>query len=102
MRTKRTAKDDREYEANLRREGPIKTEVIAELREQNRALWKTQASLLGALINAQDALRVYRVLALNQAKSFSEQTGRCTPGCRLHEWHHDNGWYRAGERRAEE
>lgn len=96
---KRTKKDEDDYNKHLRREEPIKTEVIVELRDQNKSLWQSQANLLQALIEAQDALRVYRMQALEIArKRASQSDGHCVPGCRKHEWDSENGWYRVGER----
>lgn len=95
----RTTKDEKEFDAGLRREELIKTEVIVELRASNRQLWETQAVLLTALIEAQDALRVYRIAALGHAKALASRSGDpCVPGCSRHVWDTNDGWHRTDEK----
>lgn len=83
MRNQRTAKDERDYVENLRREEPIKTEVIVELKQMNRVLLENNARILQALIDAQDSLRAYRVAALEQTRRGARCHHRLHP--RLHE-----------------
>lgn len=95
-RDRRTAKDEAAYVLNLRREEPIKTEVIVELRAQNHELWQTQVKLLEALIAANKSLEVYRERQLGQAKWCLEQSashGKCVPGCARHQWNNLDGWH---------
>lgn len=102
MSEKRTAKDEAEYVKSLRREESIKTEVIIELRQQNKDLWTTQATLLEALIANSDALRVYRQEALERARWASAHAGSCAPGCQRHTWDSNDGWYRVSALRSRE
>jgi hypothetical protein len=92
--SKRTARDEAQYLAELKREEPIKGEVIAELREQNGILWKNQLTLLRELIAANDALRVFREQALTRAAKAVAAGGDCVPGCRKHAWDSAKGWHR--------
>ncbi|MBU0959873.1 MAG: hypothetical protein KKB31_08040 [Nanoarchaeota archaeon] len=95
--SERTAKVEAGFVAELRREAPIKTEVIVELREQNRALWESQARLLSALIAAEDALRVYRALTLERSIACGSSDSKCVPGCDRHRWDDADGWHRTAE-----
>jgi hypothetical protein len=90
----RTAKDEREFDAELRREEGIKTEVIMELREQNRQLWQSQVNLLRSLLLAEGALAVYRQHALVGAERAVKAEGDCVPGCVRHRWDDKDGWRR--------
>lgn len=90
---KRTAKDEADYNLNLRREEPIKTEVIVELRNHNRALLEAQVRILEALIQANDSLRVYRMASVAAVKFALASSGSCAPGCTKHEWHNSDGWH---------
>jgi len=91
---KRTAQDERLYEEELRREEPIKSEVIAELRSENQWLLSNQARLLTSLIDANDALRVYRSEILKQTLTRIQRPGHCSAGCQRHRWDMKNGWQR--------
>ena len=97
MSNKRTQKDEDEYNAILRREDSIKTEIIVQLREQNKTLWTSQATLLEAVIRAEDALRIYREQALAIAQQAANSSSRCTPGCTRHRWDDKDGWHREDE-----
>ena len=94
-RTDRTAKDERDYVANLRREEPIKTEIISKLRAENKSLWQSQKLLLEALIDAQDRLRVYRAKGLEGTKRYAER-GQ-SDILDAYRWNNANGWYRVEE-----
>lgn len=90
--SKRTAKDEIEYDQHLRLQEDVKTEVIVELREGVRMLLENKAHLLQALIQAQDDLRVYRGYALEAVRAALANLGDCVPGCTKHEWDHIEGW----------
>lgn len=92
-KTGRTKADEVEYVANLKREEPIKTQVIVELREQNRNLWTSQARILQALLDAEAALRVYREVSLQQARLAADDPSPCRPGCKRHRWDDVDGWH---------
>jgi hypothetical protein len=96
-RDERTQKDEDNYNANLRREEPIKTEVIVELREQNRNLLANQVWLLRALLSAESVLAIFRAQVLEQTEALLASNSKCIPGCLLHEWHDADGWHRQGE-----
>ncbi len=94
----RSVKEEKAFSDNLRREEPIKTDVIVELRAQNKMLWANQVSLLTNLINAEDALRVYRLNLLEQSKACAgDSATHCVPGCTKHEWRNSDGWHRKSE-----
>lgn len=94
MSQQRTAKDEANYNAGRRREEPIKTEVIAELREQNKQLWQTQVTLLDNLLRDAEAIFIYRSRALASAKANAESSSSCIPGCTRHTWDSKDGWHR--------
>lgn len=99
MSNKRTAKDEADYNANLRREAPITSEVIVELRNEYRALLEDRERLLEALIGAQDALRFYRLQALATTKRAIKlaSESRCVAGCDKHYWDDVDGWHHHSE-----
>ena len=93
--SQRTAIDEQEYIKELRREEPIKTEVIQELRQQNKQLWQSQVMLLEGLIRAEDALRVYRLTVLERARhAVQGEDSHCIPHCTRHHWDSCDGWHR--------
>jgi hypothetical protein len=96
--SKRTAKDEQQYDEQLRREMPIVGEVLSEFRRQNSELWKSQVDLLRELIAANEALLLYRRRALeNSARALTmcDDVHHCVPGCTRHEWRDRDGWHRA-------
>lgn len=100
-RNERTAADEARFYEQLRREEPIKTEVIVELREQNKRLLENQQRTLTALIEYGDLLaasigmlRAYRLDALRLTERAIEDGSHCLPGCQRHEWHSIDGWHR--------
>lgn len=93
----RTAKDEYQLDEQLRREESIKTEVIVELREQNRVLLASQERLLAALCEAQASLQTYRISALENTRQAIQSSTDCIPGCTKHYWGTADGWHRKGE-----
>ena len=91
---KRSKKDEDDYNDTLRREEPIKTEVIVELRHLNQILLTNQQLLLEALIQSSDHLRTYRVQALERTKYALKSTSHCVVGCTNHTWDDVDGWHR--------
>lgn len=99
--SKRTAKDERDYSEHLRREEPIKTEVIVELRKHNRLLLENQERALEALVSATDslvsaltALNNYRRSHLEATKAARGSESQCVPNCKRHKWDTEDGWTR--------
>jgi hypothetical protein len=90
--SKRTQKDEDNYNAELRRSNPIMCEVIVELKNDNKNLRANQARLLAQLIEAQDSLRVYREQVLAHTKRCIDAPGDCVPGCTKHRWDTVDGW----------
>lgn len=90
----RTAKDEAEFVEHLRREEPIKTEVIIELHNTTARLLQNQETLLEELIRAGDALRTYRSELLEQTKRAIQHQTHCVPGCTRHDWDDVKGWVR--------
>ena len=93
-RWKRNQADEAKFDAQLRREEDIKTEVILHLREHNKRLIATTGKLLSALIDAQNSLQEYRTDALARVEWMKTQTGDCIPGCTEHVWDSTDGWHR--------
>ncbi len=101
---KRTKKDEDQYNEELRRESPIKTEVIVELRELNKTLLANQVTLLKSLIDISEAqaeslraLNVYRRQLLQQSKDAVMSDTHCVPGCNRHRWDNVDGWHSVAE-----
>lgn len=84
----RTAKD----EYKIRRESDIKTEVVVELREQNRILFAEGKTLLKALIEQTDLVQGYRRRHLDDMLRAQETD--CAIGCDKHVWEDKDGWRR--------
>lgn len=89
---KRTAKDEAEYNAHLRREEPIKTEIIQQLRADNKVLLTNQQRLLTNLLLAQQDLATYRA-----EKIASAEMALATGGVSGFYWDNVDGWHRKGE-----
>jgi hypothetical protein len=91
----RSQQDEVVYDAQLRDQHDVMTEVIVELREAVAGLLETQRTLLRNLIASQDALRVYRLEALKRVEQLvALPKGHCLPGCDKHEWRDKDGWHR--------
>lgn len=101
-KTARTSKDEYRYDAQLRREEKIKTEVIVQLRDQNKALWRAQRDLLASLLAAGNTLQTYREGALHNAELAIQhyEHGSCVPGCTKHVWNSVDGWHSTDEMKA--
>lgn len=93
---KRTQKDEDSYNAILRREEPIKTEVIIELKQANQRLLENQERLIRSLLEMSDQLRVYRVQALANVELANRSPSHCLSGCTRHEWNDVDGWRQKG------
>lgn len=93
---KRTPHDEYEYDQHLRAQEDIKTEVIVELREQNRLLIENQRTLLHNLIEATTALNVYRgnLLTATERACRERQSSPCASDCDRHTWDTVKGWQR--------
>ena len=96
---KRTSKDEQLFDESLRREESTKTEVILELRNENKRLLQNQQRTMAALIQTGDlllqsleALRIYRVQILQGTESALKSNSPCVPGCRTHHWDTEHGW----------
>ena len=72
----------------------IKSEVIRELKEQNKELWISQERLLIGLIDATEALKIYRMKQLRIARASIDDNSKCLPECKQHEWDFVKGWVR--------
>lgn len=96
---KRTKADEAAYIAELKREEPIKTEVIVELRAELDLLMQDRITLLEGLIVATDQLRIYRVGMLERSRRLQNEASRthCGFGCKKHVWHDADGWHRTDE-----
>lgn len=102
---KRTAKDEYQYDEELRRESDIKREVIAHLRQQNRELMEDRKRLLDALLHMGEAetrnlaaLAVYRQQVLESTRRRLEEGAPCCSyGCAEHVWDTVTGWMRRSE-----
>lgn len=94
---KRTKKDEDDYNLGLRRESPIKTEVIQELRAQLRLGLENQERLLTSLIESEETLLLYRRKALDNVRACMNHEGHCAIGCTRHAWDTVAGWHRTGE-----
>lgn len=92
----RTKKDEDDYNAGLRREEPIKTEIIVALQAQNKTLLENQARILSSLVAAEDALRVYRVQMLEQTQRWINTEWKELFAGKF-VWDDVDGWHRAGE-----
>lgn len=90
----RSSKDEYTYDQQLREQEAIKTEVINDLREQNRVLLLTQENLLRNLINAESALAGYRrnTLAATERANAKANASHCTTDCARHSWDTVAGW----------
>lgn len=93
MSTKRTAKDEYQYDVQLRREHGVMREVITHLRESHRTLLENQQRLLQNLLHADAALRVYREQTLaTTVERLHTGAQHCVPGCTKHTWDTTHGW----------
>jgi len=93
----RTAADEYKYDQQLRREEKVKSELIQELRQQNRVLWQNHQRLLEALLAAEESLRVYRTRQLKVTEQALLQQYHCVPGCTQYRWDDKDGWHRTDE-----
>lgn len=104
---KRTQKDEDDFIATLRRENPIKSEIIAEHQRALKNLISNQVVLLDTaikyseqLIEAHTALNVYRKQLLAGSKvdlASMQDIQSCIPGCKKHRWDNVDGWHRTDE-----
>jgi hypothetical protein len=97
---KRTQKDEDDYNLVLRREEPIKTEIIVKLRDENHLLWESQVRLLDALNAANRALLVYREQQQTFAEARSKQSFHATMVIQGYRWDDVDGWHRTNEEKA--
>lgn len=99
MSDKRTTEDEQLFDKRRRQEESVKTEVIIELRNENRKLLQNQQRTVTALIQTGDllmqsleGLRVYRVQVLQLTESALKSDSHCVVGCLKHYWHTESGW----------
>ena len=93
-RTKRTQVDEDKFDAELRREEAIKSEVIVELRDSNVELRTGLIATLERLIAVSEEAQNYRRQVLASLRRTAEQPTDCVPGCRRHRWDTSDGWHR--------
>lgn len=100
----RTSLDEYQFDQNLRREEDIKTEVIVELRNENRgqreALKRVMETLNRQSKMLRDSLAInehYRSFVVKQLEGELASDSHCKPGCTKHVWHDSDGWHRPEE-----
>ena len=94
---KRTQKDEDDYNIHLRREDPIKTEIICQLRDENQVLWESQAWILRALNEATRALLIYRENQINAVEHRLKQSFHDALLVKGYRWDNVDGWHRTDE-----
>lgn len=95
-------KEKREtLDEQLRREESIKTEVIVELKNHNKALINANIRTIEALVSQTNYLienlkvvNHYRTMMLNQSRIAVNDTSHCLENCSRHEWSREDGWKR--------
>ncbi len=77
-------------------ESDIKREVIIEFRGLSKHLLENNVRTMKALIEAQEALLVYRKGSLQQMENMLSHFGStgCVPGCDKHTWDTKDGWHK--------
>lgn len=90
---KRTKKDEDDYNRNLCREEPIKTEIIQQLRADVKFLLANQKRLLTNLMLAQTDLQTYREGMLAKTERLLREPN----GVGGFYWDDADGWHRLGE-----
>jgi len=98
---KRTPKDEIAYDEHLRQEGPIKSEVIVHLRDENKSLMAMQYDILKTLVETTallqlslTALQRYREDTMRSLKTHMSIEHKCSTMCRTHYWDTETGWRR--------
>lgn len=86
---KRTKKDEDDYNAELRREEPLKTEIIVMLRADRKRLLLNQQKLLTNLLHATADLQLYRAQVLERTEQALKVD--TIPGFY---WDNVDGWHR--------
>lgn len=89
----RTKKDEAEFDANLRRENALYSDLVKTLRDEVAVLRVNQVVLFENLFRAEDALRKYREHHLEGSRRVAAM-GRDVVGFR---WEDSDGWHRADD-----